>query len=518
MQPLAWAKRQLGRAALAVARPLLGASNATLARPYNGVGHSDFLKNWLTVGSDINALVESAGAEARDKARDTVRKVPWATRAENSYQGRAIGTGIVPVFNHSDKAEAQRLSDLWLRWTDEADADELTDFYGLQSLACRTEFTAGECFARLRPRLVSDGLTVPLQLQLLEPEYLDLADNRPLPNVKRADGTEIRGNQVRWGIEFDQIGKRQAYHFYREHPRSMPMFGVSGEKTRVPASAVCHLFLPLRPGQKRGLTAFAPVMATLYKLENYDDAELTRKGLVALYAFFFRNPNNELTYTGTDTDEAGIPMDSVEPGTVYDIGTKELVSPSFPDVGGMYPEFMSAQLHKIAAGLRSMPFHILTGNLKEVNYSSVRADLIEFNRLMAQYQHQVMVFQFCRPVMKAWLLQAAVSGAIDAKRFARETDEYNNIDWRPNPCEWVDMEKELNARKGMVRSGFKSRVAVCAELGEDVGQIDEQNAADNARSDSMGLAYDSDGRRPDKGGAAQPSGQEQQPPKDGVQP
>jgi hypothetical protein len=72
------------------------------------------------------------------------------------------------------------------RLADEADADGLTDFYGLQAMAARAMFEAGECFIRFRSRRPEDGLqearrgaspdrepmSVPLQLQMLSSEHL----------------------------------------------------------------------------------------------------------------------------------------------------------------------------------------------------------------------------------------------------------------------------------------------------------------------------------------------------------
>ena len=47
-----------------------------------------------------------------------------------------------------DAEVRDRVQRLWLAWTDEADADGLTDFYGLQSMVAREMFVAGECFVR----------------------------------------------------------------------------------------------------------------------------------------------------------------------------------------------------------------------------------------------------------------------------------------------------------------------------------------------------------------------------------
>jgi hypothetical protein len=46
-------------------------------------------------------------------------------------------------------------------------------------MAARAMFEAGECFLRFRPRRPEDGLTVPLQLQMLSPEHLPLSSFEP---------------------------------------------------------------------------------------------------------------------------------------------------------------------------------------------------------------------------------------------------------------------------------------------------------------------------------------------------
>ena len=65
---------------------------------------------------------------------------------------------IKPSSLVEDGALKDQIQRLWLAWTDEADADGLTDFYGLQTMAARAMFEAGECFFRFRPRRLEDGL------------------------------------------------------------------------------------------------------------------------------------------------------------------------------------------------------------------------------------------------------------------------------------------------------------------------------------------------------------------------
>ena len=81
-----------------------------------------------------------------------------------------VGAGIKPSSLIKDAGLKAQVQKLWLDWTDEADAEGFTDFYGLQRRAAREVFIAGEVFFRFRPRRPQDGLTVPLQLQMLPSE------------------------------------------------------------------------------------------------------------------------------------------------------------------------------------------------------------------------------------------------------------------------------------------------------------------------------------------------------------
>jgi capsid protein len=72
-------------------------------------------------------------------------------------------------------------------------AHNACDLYGLQTLLYREVIEDGECFARLRPRRKDIGLTVPLQLQLLEPKLLPTWYNVDRPNA----------NRVRAGVELN---------------------------------------------------------------------------------------------------------------------------------------------------------------------------------------------------------------------------------------------------------------------------------------------------------------------------
>ena len=444
---------------------------------------------WTPATSDINTLVFRNSDTLRSRSRDMVRRNPWATNALDAFVGNSIGTGIKPQSLHPDPETKEQIQSLWLRWTDEADATGLTDFYGLQAIACRSVMEAGECFIRLRPRLPKDGLLVPLQLQLLEAEHLPTAETRKLEN----------GNYIRAGIEFNGIGRRVAYHLYREHPGDTSNPIASTELVRVPAEAVLHLFRPLRPGQLRGQPWLTQVLIKLHELDQYDDAELVRKKTAAMFAGFITKNAPQDSLIGESTaDATGVALAGMEPGTLQVLLPGEDVTFSAPaDVGASYETFMRVQLRSIAAGM-GITYEQLTGDLTGVNYSSIRAGLLEFRRRCEQFQHQVIVFQMCRPIWRSWLQAAVLSGALS--KAAAGTD----AKWIPPGFAWVDPLKDIKAQIMAVRAGFKSRAEVVSEQGYDAEAIDREIAADNARADELGLEYDSDARKETNEASAAP--------------
>ena len=435
---------------------------------------------WTPATSDINTLVFRNAETLRSRSRDMVRRNPWAANALDAYIANSIGTGIKPQSLDPDADVKEAVQALWLRWTDEADASGLTDFYGLQAIACRSVMEAGECFIRLRPRLPKDGLAVPLQLQLLEAEHLPANETRKLEN----------GNYIRAGIEFDRIGQRVAYHLYREHPGDALNPMASTELVRVPSDSVLHLFRPLRPGQLRGQPWLAQVLVKLYELDQYDDAELVRKKTAAMFAGFVTKnaPEDQMLGEGAP-DSTGIALAGLEPGTLQVLLPGEDVKFSTPaDVGASYESFMRVQLRSIAAGM-GITYEQLTGDLTGVNYSSIRAGLLEFRRRCEQFQHQVIVFQMCRPIWRRWIRDAILSGALP------KTAGDSDAKWIPPGFAWVDPLKDIKAQIMAVRAGFKSRAEVVSEQGYDAEAIDREIAADNERADSLGLEYDSDSRK-----------------------
>lgn len=465
------------------------------ALAYDGAGNGRRSAAWKAPSSGPTTVSLGTLRTLRNRSRAATRNDPYAISAIGRLVSNTIGTGITPKPRYPDEAIRKALIECWDDWTEEADADDRTDFYGLQALVARAVNESGECFIRLRMRRPEDGLSVPLQLQVLEADFVPHEKNEMLTG----------GKFIRAGIEFDAIGRRVAYWMYRAHPGETSLAGNAQiMPVRIPAEQVLHIYEALRPGQLRGIPVLAQVLARLKSLDEFDDAVLFRQEVANLFAGFIRKPAPEepgadpTTGQAVKTDADGYtPMTGLEPGSMQELLPGEDVEFSKPpDAGDAYPDFMRQQLISVAAGV-GLPFELLTGDLRQVNDRVIRVVLNEFHRRIEALQWSVFIHQFCRPVRKAWLDAAVLSGALALPAYAERRRAYLRTRWVPQGWAYLHPVQDVQARRMEVRAGFTSRAEVALRQGFDAELIDAEQKADNDRADRLGLAYDSDARERD---------------------
>lgn len=260
----------------------------------------------------------------------------------------------------------------------------------------------------------------------------------------------------------------------------------------------------------------ATVITRLHHFNEYEDAELDRKKVAAFYAGFITSPSGDPVLSGlpgqdldyNDTDY----LAGLEPGILQSLRAGESIEWSKPaDVGETYEPWVKQQLHRIAAGI-GVTYEQLTGDLTDVDYSSIRAGLVEFQRQCRMKQAHIIVHKFCRPITTRWLDTTVLTGAIRISNYiSRRRRIIHNI-WDPDGWDWVDPLKDVQGKQLSVRCGFESRARVVSENGGNIAEIDEEIAADNARSDENNIILDSDPRTTNRAGGArenQPQGEPQ---------
>lgn len=469
----------------AAALGLAGAGKAMRAAVGGGLEAGQYgrrLANFVPTRSHVNTLVSASGSLVSARTRYLARNNSYAANAVESFAGNIVGAGITPTARVTDPEVKARIQALWLDWTDEADASGITDFYGLQRRIAREVFLAGECFVRFRPRRPSDGLSVPLQLQIIPSEMC------PIERTQAGQGS----NQVRQGIEFNTIGQRVAYHFWRRHPGDVTdqSAALSSEITVVPASEIIHVFDPVEADQIRGLSKITPAVVKLYMLDAYDDAEIDRKRISSMFAGFIRRPTPEAPVLGEEpADDVGVASAALEPGTMQVLLPGEDITFSTPPASdNSYEAFQYRTLLAVSAAM-GVPYASVTGDMVRANYSNTRAAMVEFRRRAEAFQHSVMVHQLCRPVWDRWIRTAVLAGALDLPGFDRNPAPYLKADWLPPPFAWVDPKKDIEAEILAINAGLKSRTQAVAERGDDVERLDKEIAADRARERSLGLDF-----------------------------
>lgn len=479
--------------------PYPASSMSSYASEYEGAGVTRrFGETWGLGVSGPSASLTYSLSSLRSRSRKLAMNEPQIDGGLDTLAANMIGTGITPRWQLKDSGLKREIQELWADWAKEADADEATDYYGLQTLAARSMIESGENLCRYVPRRVDANMSVPFQLQLLEADHLDETFSSINPQ---------NGNEIRFGIEFNSRGQRVAYHIYKEHPAEMFLMGDNTTRIRIPASQMRHIYRPLRPGQKRGRPWLASVILAMHELSKYDDAEVVRKTAAAMFGGFITSTSG--TEGGsrlgipTMVDSQNRDIVALEPGTFPKLPQGMDVKFSEPaDVGGNYEAFTKRQDRRIARGFGGLSYEKYSGDLTDASYSSIRTGTLAEQRIWKMVIYNVMVPQFCQPSAAYFIRQAVLSGTLNIKDFQSDPRKYLRIKWCIDGWAWVDPLKDVMAEKVAMRSGLKSRAESASERGRDVEEVDAEIASDNERSDKAGLIFDTDPRQQAANGAA----------------
>jgi lambda family phage portal protein len=422
-------------------------------------------------GASAQADHMADASKLRTKARFLVQNVPYIAASMDALVDNVVGTGIVPRFSG---APEKKLNELWVRWVSECDADGRLDFYGIEAAAYRAMEQDGEVLVRLRPRRLSDGLAVPLQLQLLEIDWLDSTRNSMLGG----SADVAAGNVVIEGIEYDALGRVAAYWLWDQHPGDVTVLrSTRNFSKRVPAESIIHLFDPKRPGQGRGITRLAPVIARARDLQLYEDSEISRKNLETRLGVVVSGEAAELTNPTSDG-----PADPDAARKTGDLG--ELTSGSImslppgagqlttiePKAAGGHVEYVGLQLHIITAVL-GVTYEMATGDMSQVNFSSARVRSQDVRRGFERTRWHLLIPRMIQPIATAFANAARDAGVIP------ERTQYG-LEFDTPMWDYVNPQQEAQADALQVAVGLSSLSAKHRARGDDPEKVFAEIASD----------------------------------------
>ncbi len=316
-----------------------------------------------------------------------------------------------------------------------------------------------------------------IQLQLLSGHLLDEDHNRDLPN----------GHRIRMGVEFDAWMKPIAYHL-RIMDGSADMHGTASQRyERIDASEIIHLFIAEEIDQWRGIPWAYVALRDAKHLDQFDEAALVAANVGAAKMGFFQQKDPEagppMASDGDDeTGSYGDRQDFVsaaEPGS-FDIipdgyELKEY-DPTYPNE--VYDPFTRNVLRRLSTGLL-VANHSLTGDLTQVNFSSIRAGTLDERDMWKMLQG--FYAEAKKLIFSRWLGLALIHDP-DLKALPyTKFDKFNAPVFFGRRWDWVDPKNDAAADREAVALGVCSRAQIIRERGRDPDEVWAELEAEAAR-------------------------------------
>ena len=462
-------------------------------RQFQAAQFNRLVNDWMASSASIDSELRGALKTLRNRTRDLCRNNDYAANALRAIQNNVVGQGIrmqSQVMRQRGRGAGQldeMVNNLiereWAKWCrkDSCHTGGTLAFADMERLLVSNVAESGDVFVRIVRRAMGTSSKVPLALEVIEADQLDEDYNAVMQN----------GNSVRMGVELNEWMRPVAYWFKRKHPGDYA-FGTTtsdrGDRIRVPADEVIHLFRSVRPNQTRGFPWFAAGVMRMHHLAGFEEAEVIKARAQASIMGFIQSPEGDTMVDGT---QSGQRVSSFEPGTIETLlpgESFEGFQPNSP--GGQYEPFLRAMLRAFAAGV-GVSYETLSRDYSQSNYSSSRLALLD-DRDQWRVLQSWMIENFHTKVFEVWLDMAWAQGVLDLPNYATMPEVYRNVRWVPRGWSWVDPLKEINAYKEAVRSGFMTLSDVHATTGADFDEVMLQRQRELQLADSLDLVFDTD--------------------------
>lgn len=437
-----------------------------LRRAFKAAKQDRLTADWLSGGGDLNQELKSQLPILRSRARELEQNSNLARRFLQLCETHVVGPdgftlqvkGKLKNNKPDTKGNAVVEAD-FKRWAKRG-VCEITGLHSLVSakrLSIRTGARDGEFLIRMhdvKPSLLNPWGFV---IELLDPDRLDHLLNDDLKN----------GHRIRMGVELTNSGRPVAY--YLKTGERTGFIHRRDKHERVPVEDVIHWFDPLRPEQLRGATWMASAMLTIHQVEAYQEAAITAARAGASKMGWYKTPDGNAHALADEEDDDGELLEEFEPGHLgvlpdgYDfIG----FDPKYPHEA--YEPFIKTNHHDIALGL-GVSYHALTGQLTDVNFSSIRSGTLEERERWKVLQDLFSVA--LQRIYLRWLTAATLNNRFSHVSQEEALHRYSDHHWQGRRWPWVDPLKDIKAVVEAINTGLTSPQRAAAELGVELEEL-----------------------------------------------
>lgn len=429
-----------------------------------------------------NALARASAVALRNQARHLERNHDIAKGILDKLVDFTVGPNGITVepqpkrrdgsLHEELAAELDTAYRLWSEWP------EVTWTHGraqMERLAQRTRYRDGEVFGQQVSGWRDDlthGSAVPYSIQMIEPDQVPFDSDALNPGTRQ-------------GIECNAWGRPIAYHLYEHHPGDDRAF--NGLKTlRVSAENMLHVRCVDRIGQLRGITVFAPIIARLQDIFDYEENERLAAKLASSLVFGIQ------TGDPANFDPAKIGYDPQNP-PIYQLAGGMIVASPNPGAGvTMFDTkrpntnaepFVNGQLRRVSSGV-GLSYSAVARDYNGT-YSAQRQELVE-NWPHYHAETGVFVAQWSRPSYQSFVRWWAL-----ARQQVLPADllptSLSDAEYLGPPMPVIDPEKEVNSQIMLVQAAFKSSSQVIRQLGGNRSDTYRQIEADRREREQRGI-------------------------------
>jgi lambda family phage portal protein len=443
-----------------------------------------------------NAEIGRALPILRERSREFVRNSWIGPRALDVLTSHVIGTDLTVRFDTGSARDDKIAQALWDEWTTHADIQEEGNFLSEVSLAFRATMEGGDSIIRMRALSRSEIGTrrVPLALHVGEGDLIDHERDRLALSNAAA--------RARLGVELGANDRRAGYWLHDMAPGE-PGRAIAGGFTSnlVPRAEVVHFYRRIRPGQVRGVPVFAPVLMAARDFADLMDALVVKERMQANIGIFVESTDTagpfakEATTGAASGPASGLEEIGLRPGMVLRGKPGEKIQGFAPAGNSSFEPVAIAALQGIAAGV-GCTYDQITGDLRRANYSSLRAGKIEFRRLVADLQWNMLEPQVLGRITARWVQMAVLAGVLPRRAHG----------WRRRyvmPAhEPIDPKKDLEADILAVRAGRMSPQDFIGAWGRDWREVVSEWETFLTEIDAKRLIFDLDPRQRTRTGHA----------------
>lgn len=419
---------------------------------------------WYSANTSTNADLVVSLSRLRARSKDLVRNNGYAKNGIGRIANNTVGTGIIPTPKNVAKGVSKKIMEAWEIWGEKLDCDfdGKLNFYGLQKLVMRTVAKSGECIVRRVRSKYKEG-AIPLELQVLEPDFIDSSKNTQQIAGKSSYSVN--------GVEYDADGKVKGYWLFSRHPMEWVT-----ESKLVPVEDLIHVYDVDDPGQNRGIPFLTASMLRMRDFDEYEDAQLLRQKIAACFSVFI---TENASLSPLNIEKPAEQLERVEPGIIEHLPPGKTVQFASPPPAEGYDKYSQQVLRAISAGIGTS-YEALTNDLSNVNFSSGRMGWIEFQRNIEHWQWLMLIPVFCDKAWDWFVEAAALAGYV-------KPGTKIPVNWTAPRREMIDPVKETQALSDQVRNGFVSWWDAVKSLGENPSDILAQLVKDAKAFDEAGL-------------------------------